>query len=330
MALDNLLAGSQLSDDSRAELSFALAHVYDGQKQYERAADLARVANELRRNSRPDRSAYRPADHAQFVDHIIRTFDRTFFDRMAGAGHDTRRPVFIVGLPRSGTTLIEQVLASHSQIHGAGELRLAQEALDTVPAVLGHQGLPLDCVEHLNAPALRLLAEHYLQRLRTLAGRHAEHVVDKMPENYLHLGLIAAMFPHSTVIHCRRDLRDVAVSCWMTDFVDVRWANEPGDIASRFSQYLRLMEHWRAALPVTIHEVDYEDAVADLEPVARRLLAACGVDWEPACLDFHRTQRPIRTASSTQVREPIYTRSVARWKNYERDLAALFEALPHT
>ncbi|HEY1599302.1 MAG TPA: tetratricopeptide repeat protein [Pirellulales bacterium] len=327
--LENLLAGLQLSDDSRAELSFALAHVYDAQNKYERAADLAQQANALRRNSRPDHAAYRPADHAQFVDHIMRTFDRPFFARMAGAGLDTGRPVFIVGLPRSGTTLLEQVLASHSQIHGAGELRLAQETLDAVPSLLCRQELPLDCVEHLNAPGLRLLAGHYLERLGALDGGRAKRVVDKMPENYLHLGLIATMFPNSVIIHCRRELRDVAVSCWMTDFVDVRWANDFGDIASRFRQYLRIMEHWRATLPVTIHEVDYEDAVADLEPVARRLLTACGVDWEPACLAFHRTQRPIRTASSTQVREPIYTRSVARWRHYERELAALFAALPH-
>ena len=114
----------------------------------------------------------------------------------------------------------------------------------------------------------------------------------------------------------------------MNDFRKIRWTNDPEHIASRFEQYRRVMDHWRRVLPVAIHEIDYEEAVADLEPVARSLVAACGLDWEPACLEFHRTQRPIRTASRTQVRQPIYTQSVARWKNYEHELAELFAALP--
>ena len=113
----------------------------------------------------------------------------------------------------------------------------------------------------------------------------------------------------------------------MTDFRTIRWANDPGHIASRFHEYRRLMDHWRAVLPVVVHEVDYEETVDDLEAVARRLVAACGLDWEPACLDFHRNERPIRTASVTQVRQPVYKRSVARWKNYENSLGSLFTKL---
>jgi hypothetical protein len=149
-----------------------------------------------------------------------------------------------------------------------------------------------------------------------------------MPDNYLYLGLLAAMFPAAVFIHCRRDLRDVAVSCWMTDFRTIRWANDPGHIASRFREYRRLMDHWRAVLPVAIHEFDYEETVTDLEAVARRLLEACGLEWDPACLEFHRTRRNVRTASLAQVRQPIYKTSLARWRNYERALAELFEALP--
>jgi hypothetical protein len=144
----------------------------------------------------------------------------------------------------------------------------------------------------------------------------------------MYLGLLAAMFPNAVFVHCRRDLRDVAVSCWMTDFRSIRWANDPGHIAGRFRQYKRLMDHWRAVLPVSIHEVDYEEIVADLEPVARRLVSACGLDWEPACLEFHRTQRPVRTASVVQVRQPVYKQSAGRWKNYETTLAGLFAVLP--
>jgi sulfotransferase family protein len=241
---------------------------------------------------------------------------------------DTKRPVFIFGLPRSGTTLVEQVLASHPRIHGAGELRLARQTLEAIPETLGRPGAPLDCAAHLDADALRRLAGRRLDALRALDGGRAERVVDKMPDNYLYLGLLAALFPDAVFIHCRRDLRDIAVSCWMTDFRSIRWANDPGHIAHRFRQYRRLMEHWRAVLPVAVHEADYEETVADLEGAARRLLAACGQEWDPACLEFHRTNRPVRTASVAQVRQPVYKQSFARWKNYEHELADLFAALP--
>jgi hypothetical protein len=143
----------------------------------------------------------------------------------------------------------------------------------------------------------------------------------------MYLGMLAALFPKARFIHCRRDLRDTAVSCWMTAFRMIRWANDPDHIASRFAVHRRFMAHWRAVLPVPMLEVDYEETVADLEGVARRLVAWCGLDWEPACLEFHKTARPVRTASVTQVRQPLYTRSVARWKHYEPALGDLFATL---
>ncbi len=264
------------------------------------------------------------------MDGLLRAFDRDFFARTAGAGSGRRtRPVFVFGLPRSGTTLIEQVLASHPRIHGAGELRLARQSFEAIPETLGRPGR---AAGRRRPPRRGRPSAGWPSGTSTRCGgwtaADAERVVDKMPDNYMYLGLLAAMFPNAVFIHCRRDLRDVAVSCWMTDFRSIRWANDPDHIAHRFRQYRRLMDHWRAVLPVPIHEVDYEETVADLEGVARRLLAACGLEWDPACLEFHRTNRPVRTASVTQVRQPVYKQSVARWKNYERELADLFAALP--
>jgi hypothetical protein len=148
-----------------------------------------------------------------------------------------------------------------------------------------------------------------------------------MPENYLALGLLASLFPRAKLIHCRRDLRDVAVSCWMTHFEEIRWANDPRHIASRFHEYRRLMEHWRKVLPTPLLEVDYEETVADLEGVARKLVAWCGLAWEPACLEFQQAKRPVRTASAVQVRQPVFTTSVGRWKHYQHALASLFGPL---
>ena len=247
---------------------------------------------------------------------------------MRGFGLETERPVFIVGLPRSGTTLTEQILASHSQVHGAGELNCAREGFESLPAVTDG-ATSLEALACLSPSIGQQLSHWHLARLQELAP-NANRVVDKMPDNYLFLGWLYTLFPQAKFIHCRRDLRDVAVSCWMTNFRNIRWAADRDHIAARFHDYHRLMAHWRALLPASLLEVDYEETVANLETVARRVVAWCGLEWEASCLAFHQTSRPIRTASVTQVREPVYTRSVARWKNYELTLGQLFERLRPT
>jgi tetratricopeptide (TPR) repeat protein len=328
-ALEQRLADARLGDGPRTRLLFALAHVLDARGDYARAAECLEQANALSRElNRRKKREYDPADHEAFVDRLRAAFGRDFFARTCGVGLETRRPVFVFGLPRSGTTLIEQVLASHARIHGAGELRLARQSFEDIPAAVQREAPPLECLPQLDAAAVRQLARQHEERLTALAGGPAERVVDKMPDNYMYLGLLAVLFPRATFIHCRRDLRDVAVSCWMTDFRSITWSHDPAHLAARFCQYRRVMEHWRNVLPVALEPVDYEEAVADLEAVARRLVAACGLEWDPACLEFHRTQRPIRTASVVQVRQPLYAHAVARWKNYQRPLATLFASLP--
>jgi tetratricopeptide (TPR) repeat protein len=345
-ALEARLA--EVQGEPRANLLFGLAQVLDGRGEYARAADCLREANALALEHAKHRHRdYYPAQHEQFVDNLVKACDAAFFARtMAGrtdlqsvladrtdcksVPQSSRRPVFVFGLPRSGTTLIEQVLASHSRIHGAGELRLVRRSFESIPALLERQEWPIHCLPHLDATALHRLAEQHLSWLHEHDGGKAVCVVDKMPDNYLYLGFMAALFPNALLIHCRRDLRDVAVSCWTTNFRSIPWANDPEHLASRFAQYRRVMDHWRAVLPVKIHEVDYAETVSDLEGVARRLVAACGLEWEPRCMEFHRLRRPVRTASVTQVRQPIYTQSVARWKHYEQPLADLFARLPES
>ena len=211
---------------------------------------------------------------------------------------------------------------------GAGELRLARRSFEGIPGVLGRSGAPRECVSFLDHAAVNQLAETHLGRLAAIDGGGSARVVDKMPDNYMYIGLLSIMFPRATFVHCRRDLRDIAVSCWMTDFRSIRWSNDQKNIAERFRQYHRVMSHWKEVLPVPVLEVNYEETVSDLEVTARRMIEACGLSWEPACLEFHRTERPIRTASVMQVRQPVYQRSVARWKNYEPALGELFAGLP--
>jgi tetratricopeptide (TPR) repeat protein len=326
-ALEERLLDKELAPGFRARLLFGLAHALDARGEYARAADCIRQANALALEIAQGHREYAAADHEQFMDGLEREFSPEFFERTTGGGNGSGRPVFIFGLPRSGTTLVEQVLASHPHIHGAGELRLARESFETLPAFLGRNDTPLACVAQLGPNPIRRLAARHLEALAKLDGGKAELIVDKMPDNYMYLGYLAAQFPNAVFIHCRRDLRDVAVSCWMTDFRSIRWANNTDHIAARFLRYRQIMDHWKAVLPVPIHEVDYEESVTDLEGVARRLLEACRQEWDPRCLEFHRTERSVRTASVAQVRQPVYRRSLGRWKHYETELADLFEAL---
>ncbi len=162
----------------------------------------------------------------------------------------------------------------------------------------------------------------------TTAQGGMDRVVDKMPDNYLYLGLLSILFPRATLIYVRRDERDVAVSCWMTHFRSIRWADSADDLARRIENHRRLLNHWQQVLPRPFHEVRYERLIDDFETEARRLVDACGMSWEPACLRFHETSRPVRTASVTQVRQPLYRKSLNRWQAYEPHLSALFARLP--
>jgi tetratricopeptide (TPR) repeat protein len=325
--MERRIADPSLEETARVPLLFALSNVLDARRSYPEAAKCMRRANAaaLAKDQKESRQ-YKPAEHERLVATMIETFQPGFFTRFAGAGLESRRPVFIFGLPRSGTTLIEQVLASHSQLRGAGELNQGRLNFEAIPILLNRTDNPLACLPDLSAQVVRHLAGRHEARLIEI-GHGAARVADKMTENYLYLGLLAILFPNATFIHTRRDLRDVAVSCFITSFRGLRWTHDPRHMASRFQQYVRLMDHWRNVLPVPVHVVEYEEAVDDLESVARRLVAACGLEWEPACLEFHRTVRAVDTASLAQVRQPIYTSSVARWKNYEHDLADLFEII---
>jgi tetratricopeptide (TPR) repeat protein len=329
LAIEKSLADPRLNDEGRIQLLFTLATIHDARGEYSGAAQCAGKAHALSAGRARGRGLeYEPENYRDFIGRMIQAFPPEFFQRTAGGGLPTQRPVFIVGLQRSGTTLIEQILASHPRVHGAGELGLVMQTMVGIPEMLGRTGDPLACVPALEPTSIRRLAEQHLTRLAAWDDGRADRIVDKMPDNYQYLGLLAVLFPRATIIHCRRDPRDVAISCWFNHFGWVRWTHEFRHIATRFEQYERLMAHWQKVLPVTLHEVVYEELVNDLEGTARRLVAACDLDWDPACLEFHRSRRAVRTASSAQVRTPLYQQSIGRWKNYEQELAAFLTQLP--
>ena len=332
--MEKLLAAQWPRQGARATLHFGLAHYYDGQKDYARAGAHAVSANALHTEFKRERGwKYDPADYERHVGQLIGAFGPDFFRRLKDVGHDSAAPVFIVGMPRSGTTLTEQILASHPRVFGAGERNFTGRAFESLPAVMGRTTNAAACLADAGAGEIRTLADWHLGQLRGLVEKaglesaKTDRIIDKMPDNFSLLGWIATAFPNAKIIHCRRDVRDIAVSCWMTQFRQIRWAFDLHHIGLRIRQYQRIMAHWREVLPVPMLEIDYEETVADQAAQTRRLLEFVGLPWDDACMAFHQTERLVRTASVTQVREPIYTRSLERWRHYEDALAPLFECL---
>jgi hypothetical protein len=248
----------------------------------------------------------------------------------SGPGHPSDLPVFVVGMPRSGTTLVEQILASHPRMSGAGELTAFHEATAQVLAEAGLAGarggrIRVDAASRID-PAK--LGRAYLGRVAPLAAGKAR-LVDKMPGNFENLGLISLALPNARIVHCRRDPLDTCLSCFATRFVAGQpFAYDLVELGQHYRAYAALMDHWRRVLPgERFLEVRYEDVLADLEGQARRLVAFCGLDWDAACLRFHESRRPVRTASVNQVRQPLYRSSQGRWRAYERHLQPLIAAL---
>jgi tetratricopeptide (TPR) repeat protein len=330
LRLEELAARSDLSAADASLFHFTLAALLDRQSAYEKAFHHYRRGNDLKREVyRQHGQEFDRDRHRRLVDGVIATFTREFFEKKTGLGNASDVPLFVVGMVRSGTTLVEQILASHPQVRGAGELRDMEQIARALPERLATtEGFP-QCMSALTEPATRTLAEIYLRRL-TAAHPDARHVVDKMPHNFVYLGLIATLFPKARVVNCRRDPLDLGASIYFQNFKWMPYAATFEDIVYFYTQYERLMAHWSRHLPLPVHDVAYEDLVADPGTVSRKLIEFCGLAWDERCLEFHKTPRTVQTASKLQVRRPIYRTSVGRWKPYEAQLKPLLDAFRET
>jgi Flp pilus assembly protein TadD len=316
---------------NRRRLHFALYALDQYRNELDKAFDHLVEANRLRRDEliARDRGYGRPARETYFT-RIIETLDTDFFARTKGMGSPSKQPIFIVGMPRSGTTLCEQILASHSKVFGAGELEGIRNVARILPRALAQPGerpgsFPF-AMDRLTPDIVKRMAKRYLDEAALLTK--SSRMTDKMPSNYVHVGLIHLLFPNAKIVHCTRDPMDIGLSCYEQNFSHpTSWSWDLEDIGHYYGQYRRLMMHWNAVLPVPILDFSYEATVGDFEDAARRLLDFCELDWEPACLDFHRTERPVLTASKGQVRRPLYTSSIGKWRRFERQLEPLRQAL---
>ena len=328
--IEALLARPGVSTEERGLLSFALAHALDKRGEAGRAMAFGHEANRIRREEYRRRGMpFVLAQHEALVDAIVATFTRDYFTAVSPPGADDPLPVFVVGMPRSGTTLVEQILCSHPRVHGAGELNdILSILFDSLPRSLGaNQSYPGYFAREAmpaHAAALRRASESHLACLRRLGGE-AQRVVDKMTISFLHLGPMHLLFAGGRVVHCRRDPRDTCVSCYLHNFASpgLHFTFSLDDLAGYYVQYERVMAHWREHLPGTFLEVPYEQLLEDQEGFTRRMIDFIGMPWDDACLSFHENRRTVKTASNLQVREPIYTRSRGRWRKYESELAPL-------
>lgn len=262
------------------------------------------------------------------VDRFIAQFSAPFLEARRAWGHSSDRPVFVLGMPRSGTTLVEQILAAHPAVYGYGELSdLARIAKDLPKRARSIQRWP-EAAAALRPETVRAAADEYLASLQKHHATTAAKLVDKAPTNFFHIGLIALLFPKARIIWCRRDPRDICLSIYSENFgLDQRHATDLSDLGFYYREYLRLMRHWHQVAGAQIHSCRYEDLVADPERHSRELIAAVGLPWDDRCLQFHESDRAVLTPSRWQVRSPIYTASVGRWQRYERHLAPLLESL---
>lgn len=321
--LTDLLNRPDIPIDQRIAAGFALGKVLDETDCYDRAFAQYFNANELFKKSRAADGGYFDGPQLrERMKRLMAQFPAEFFPQRKQWGSSSEVPVFVVGMPRSGTTLVEQIIASHSQVFGAGELSFIPDYCRTLSAE------KISNAEAWGRETIEDLANLHLNRLSGLGGL-ASRVVDKLPGNIWNLGQIATLFPNARVIFCQRDPRDTCLSCYFQWFSrnQLIFTYDLNHCGQQMVAQQELTEHWFQSLPLKILAVEYEKLVADTETQSRRLIDFLALDWEPGCLDFHKTQRPVLTASAWQVRQPIYTRSVGRWKHYEEHLGPLFEAL---
>lgn len=308
----------------RRTIHFALGETFDSLGLYDKAFHHFRMGNEL------TYSGFSIAEFQRRVARQIEFFTADVLCSKAALGARDRAGtnlIFIVGMPRCGSTLVEQILASHTEVQAGGERFDMPNMISGLQSRLHANVEYPRCVELLDRERIEELRRHYFEDV--LWERHHQKVfVDKTLANYLELGFIYIMFPEARIIHCKRNPIDICLSCYFKDFSYINYCNDLHTIARVYRAYERVMDHWRSSLPAQPYEQEYEAMIADPEASVRKLLDFCGLSWQPECLDFHLTRRAPRTASSFQVKMPLYSRSVGRWVNYQRHITGLINEFP--
>lgn len=312
---------------NKMHLEFALGKALEDQKNYTQAFTHYANANK----SHQVQFTYDISNDLSVFDQIIAVFDTKTRDKFKAEANNSNQPIFIIGMPRSGTSLVEQIISAHSEVFGAGETEAFPQALfKNFNMADGQNYAP--ALEQLTATDLEQIASYYLNEIHKLPSKSAHYVSDKLPMNFINLGIIRVVFPNAKIIHCRRN---PISTCWSIykNYLPAEghlYAANFSDLASYYKGYQKLMAHWHTLFPTAVIEVDYEALVSDPEIQTENLLKALGLTSEPACLAPHKNKRAVRTLSAAQVRQPIHTKSVESWRNYETELFTLIDALEKT
>ncbi len=321
MDLERLYTDAEVSDEDKIKIAFCLAKVFEKGGEYKKSFGYLADGNRLKRKS----YQYLQENDRLCFGEIKAAFSQQFFQQYADAGFRDKTPIFILGMPRSGTTLTEQILSNHPQVFGAGELPDMRRLIEKYD-IDGGNGFT-ERVEQLGADDFAQMGMDYIAGLKARGGS-AYRITDKMPHNFLYVGMIRLMLPNAKIIHCQRDPVDNCLSIFKQNFAGLhKYAYDQRELGGYHLLYQDLMAHWRKALPGFMFELQYEDMVADQEGMTRKLLEYCELPWDDNCLQFHKSERTVKTASYTQVRKKIYTDSVELWRRYEEELQPLINAL---
>ncbi len=322
--MEDLFDDSRLNNEQKRSLHFAMGKIYDDNGEFEKAFDHFKKGNDLDDRLDDTNRAFDPEMHHILVSRIMSVFTKEFFASRKGMGSESDTPVFIVGIPRSGTTLVEQTLASHPNVFGAGELPFLGNLIQSMSKSQGRLAAYPENVTMLDAMTACRLGEDYVSSVCSLGGKEPSRITDKMPGNFMHLGMISLFLPRAKIINCQRNLLDISLSCYFQHFAMVMpFSLNLTDMGHYCREYVRIMEHWRRVLPSPILDVPYDEMVSDHKGMTKKILDFVGLDWDKACLDFYNTKREVRTASTWQVRQPVYNTSLNRWKNYDKFLTPL-------
>lgn len=316
----------QLDKETKIAVNFALGKLHDDQNCFHEAFKYYLTGNAIK-NSQLN---YSPASDTEAFDNTINFFDKSFFTEHQHLGTNSNLPIIIVGMPRSGTTLTEQIISSHPEVIGAGEVVFWGKSSSALPLRINSSKPYPECIQDLTNTQTKEITHIYESSLIKIAGprTNAKHITDKMPHNFLSLGLIAVLFPQIKIIHTKRNPIDTCLSIFFQNFNESHsYAFNLQNLGHHYKQYARIMRHWHEVLPGRIMDIHYEDTISDPEYWSRKLIEHIGLEWDDACLAPHKLERTVKTASHWQVRQPIYKTSVQRWKNYEPFLGDLIDAL---
>ena len=323
--LEKALTNNIPIGQEKSTIHFSLADLYDAKHDVTRAFNNYRLANALKQIS------FDEWEHARSINRLMQTCSEQYFKNapLSKKGKKRIQPIFIIGVPRSGTSLVEQILSSHPAVHGGGELTFINDLVESAPEMLASDLPYPECMANISQEIINTLSKKYIKKASELMDTNKTVITDKLPGNCFHLGFIQLLFPKAKVIHCIRNPFDTCLSCYFNDFSSpyMGFSYDLRKIGAYYRLHEKLMQHWNSVLNIQILDISYEKLLNSPEDNIRHLLKFCGLIWDRNCLNFNLNKRVVKTASYSQVRKPIYTTSIGRWKEYSEYLSPLKEAL---